>query len=348
MLIVVMKQGAASEEVQKVEERLIEIGYRTHPIYGEERTVIGAVGDSRAEGREAVLSLPGVEKIIPILKPYKLVSREMFRQSSRVMIGSASIGGPGVVVVAGPCVVEDEEQIISAAKAVKEAGCHCLRGGAFKPRTSPYAFQGLGEEGLKMLARAGASVGLPVISEAMDTRDVEMVSGYVDVIQVGARNMQNFNLLREVGLCPKPVLLKRGLSATVEEWLMAAEYVMDAGNPHVVLCERGIRTYENGTRNTLDISAIPQVKVNSHLPIIVDPSHATGVSSMVLPMARAAIAAGADGVMVEVHPNPARARCDGQQSLDFRGLDLLMAELGAVASAVGRSVESPRQVPGVV
>jgi len=237
-------------------------------------------------------------------------------------------------------VVEDEEQVTATARAARDAGCHALRGGAFKPRTSPYAYQGLGEEGLRLLREAGNSVGLPVVSEVMDTRDVEMVHRYVDVLQVGARNMQNFNLLKEVGIQDKPVILKRGLSATVEEWLMAAEYIVSAGNPGVILCERGIRTYENGTRNTLDLSAVLQVKANSHLPVIVDPSHGTGVASMVVPMCRAAIAAGADGVMVEVHPDPSRAKCDGPQSLDFLALEVLMKELRALAPIVGREVQA--------
>jgi 3-deoxy-7-phosphoheptulonate synthase len=337
-MIIVMKMGAGREEIKAVEGRLVEMGYQTHPIYGQERTVIGAVGDSSVVGRESILNLPGVERIVPILKPYKLVSRELYREDSKIRVGQSEVGGPGVVVIAGPCVVEDEEQVTATARAARAAGCDALRGGAFKPRTSPYAYQGLGEEGLRLLSEAGNSVGLPVVSEVMDTRDVEMVHRYVDVLQVGARNMQNFALLREVGIQDKPVILKRGLSATVEEWLMAAEYIMSAGNPGVILCERGIRTYENGTRNTLDLSAVLQVKANSHLPVIVDPSHGTGVASMVGPMSRAAIAAGADGVMVEIHPDPSRAKCDGPQSLDFPALEVLMEEIRALAPIVGREV----------
>lgn len=337
-MIVVMKQGATPAQIEAVEKRLVAMGYTTHPIHGEERTVIGAIGDTKAGGRESILTLAGVEKIVPILKPYKLVSRELYAGPTRVEVGGIPVGGRGVMVMAGPCVVESEEQIFSTARAVKEAGCHCLRGGAFKPRTSPYSFQGLGVTGLKLLAAAGDAVGLPVVSEVMDTRDVELVAQHVAVLQVGARNMQNYNLLKEVGMTSKPVLLKRGPAATVEEWLMAAEYVVREGNAHVIMCERGIRTHETGTRNTLDLSSVLQVRANSHLPVIVDPSHGTGVNSMVRPMARAAIAAGADGVMVEVHPEPARAMCDGQQSLDFEELERLMEELKAVARAVGRSL----------
>jgi 3-deoxy-7-phosphoheptulonate synthase len=335
-VIVVMQKGASRGEIAAVEERLRDLGFQTHPIYGVERTVIGAIGDKRDSHFEVILNLPGVERIVPILRPYKLVAREVKPETTAVRAGRVTIGGAEVVVIAGPCAVENELQLITAAKAVKEAGAHILRGGAFKPRTSPYSFQGLEEEGLKLLARAREATGLPVVTEVVDTRDVELVARYADILQVGARNMQNFRLLREVGQAKKPVLLKRGLAATVEEWLMAAEYIAAAGNHEIILCERGIRTFETSLRNTLDVSAIPLVKELSHLPVIVDPSHATGNYRLVTPLARAAVAAGADGLMVEVHPDPARALCDGPQSLTPARFAALMEEIGRVAAAVGR------------
>jgi len=340
-MIVVMQQGASKAEISEVEERLRELGYQTHPIYGVERTVIGAIGDKRDGHAEVILNLPGVERIVPILRPYKLVAREVKPETSRVCVGNVAIGGPEVVVMAGPCAVENEVQLLTAARAVKEAGAQILRGGAFKPRTSPYSFQGLEEEGLRFLAEAREATGLPVVTEVLDTRDVELVARYADILQVGARNMQNFRLLREVGQAGRPVLLKRGLAATVEEWLMAAEYIVAAGNPDVILCERGIRTYETALRNTLDLSAIPLIKELSHLPVIVDPSHATGSYRMVPPLARAAIAAGADGLMVEVHPDPTRALCDGPQSLTPARFAALMAEISRVAAAVERVCRLP-------
>jgi 3-deoxy-7-phosphoheptulonate synthase len=335
-MIVVMQPGATQEQITVVEKRLVELGFKTHPIYGQEKTVIGAIGDKKFLSAEALITLPGVEKVVPIMKPYKRVGRELQSTKTVVRVGNVEIGGETLVAVAGPCAVESEEQMIIAARAVKEAGARILRGGAFKPRTSPYAFQGLEEQGLNYLVQAREVTGLPIVTEAVDPRDVELVARYADMIQIGARNMQNFRLLKEVGLAGKPILLKRGLAATVEEWLMAAEYIMDAGNENIVLCERGIRTYENSTRNTLDLSAVPLVLEYSHLPVIVDPSHGTGIWKLVPPMTRAAVAAGADGFMVEVHPDPARALCDGPQSLNPEKFASLMEQIRALAMVMGR------------
>ncbi|WP_227762645.1 3-deoxy-7-phosphoheptulonate synthase [Zhaonella formicivorans] len=337
-MIVVMRPGATQEQIDAVEARLIEFGFKTHPIYGEEKTVIGAIGDKKVLSSESLITLPGVEKIVPIMKPYKLVGRELKQSKTIVRVGQVEIGGDEVVVMAGPCAVESEEQLLTAALQVKSAGAKILRGGAFKPRTSPYAFQGLEEEGLKMLAKAREATGLPIVTEAVDPRDVELVAEYADVIQIGARNMQNFRLLQEAGMAGKPILLKRGLSSTVEEWLMAAEYIIDKGNDQIILCERGIRTYETGTRNTLDLSAVPLVQENSHLPVIVDPSHSTGSWKLVAPMSRAAVAAGADGLLIEVHPDPSRALCDGPQSLTPDNFAGLMQSLRSVAAAVGKKI----------
>lgn len=337
-MIIVMRPSATPEQIDLVEERLKEFGFKTHPIFGQEKTVIGAVGDKRDLGAEGIINMPGVEKIVPILKPYKLVGRELKKENTIINVRGVSVGGDHLVIMAGPCAVESRDQLLESARAVKKAGANILRGGAFKPRSSPYSFQGLEEEGLIMLAEAREETGMPVVTEAVDTRDVELVARYADVIQVGARNMQNFRLLKEVGQAEIPVLLKRGLSATIEEWLMAAEYIMAAGNPDVILCERGIRTYETVTRNTLDLSAIPVVKELSHLPIIVDPSHATGVWKLVAPLSKGAVAAGADGLMIEVHPDPARALCDGPQSLTPVNFEALITELIPVARAVGREV----------
>ncbi|MGQ9497573.1 MAG: 3-deoxy-7-phosphoheptulonate synthase [Desulfotomaculales bacterium] len=332
-MIVVMQRGASPEQVEKVEAKLRELGFLTHPIFGKERTVIGAIGDKRVTA-DFLLNWPGVERIVPILKPYKLVSRELKQEKTVVRIGKATVGAGAPVIIAGPCAVESEEQLLATAHAVKQAGAHLLRGGAFKPRTSPYSFQGLEEDGLKLLARAREATGLPVVTEALDTRDVELVANYADVIQIGARNMQNFRLLREVGRTGKPVLLKRGFAATIEEWLMAAEYIAAAGNHRIILCERGIRTYEPALRNTLDISSIPLVQQLSHLPVIVDPSHATGNWRLVTPLAKAAVAAGADGVMVEVHPDPANALCDGPQSLTPASFAQMVREVNVVAYSI--------------
>lgn len=336
-MIVVMTPSATMEEIRRVEERLVELGFKTHPIYGQEKTVIGAIGDKKVLSMEAIITLPGVERIVPIMKPYKRVGRELKTTKTMVKVGDVEIGGDNVVVMAGPCAVESLDQMLEAAKAVKAAGAHILRGGAFKPRTSPYAFQGLEDEGLDYLVEARKVTGLPIVTEAVDPRDVELVAEHADMIQIGARNMQNFRLLKEVGMTGKPVLLKRGLAATVEEWLMAAEYIMDAGNDQIVLCERGIRTYETSTRNTVDLSAVPVVQENSHLPVIVDPSHGTGIWKLVTPMARAAVAVGADGVMVEVHPSPSTALCDGPQSLNLENFVYLMEEVNKIAAAMGRN-----------
>jgi 3-deoxy-7-phosphoheptulonate synthase len=335
-MIVVMQPGASQEQIEQVETRLINLGFKTHPIFGELKTVIGAIGDKKAINAEAIANLAGVEKIIPIQTPYKLVSRTLKTERTVIPLNGHQIGGQQTVVFAGPCAVESEEQLLTAALAVSQAGAHVLRAGAFKPRSSPYSFQGLEEDGLKMLAQARAETGLPIITEVLDPRDVSLVATYADILQIGARNMQNFRLLQEAGQSGKPVLLKRGLAATIEEWLMAAEYIMDAGNEQIILCERGIRTFEPSTRNTLDLSAVPLVKEKSHLPVIVDPSHGTGSARLVPPLAKAAIAAGADGLLIEVHPNPAQALCDGPQSLDPKEFQMLMQELQAIASAVGR------------
>lgn len=335
-MIIVMSPGTKEKEVKQVENRLCEMGFATHVIVGEEKTVIGAIGDKSALNSEGIINMPGVENVVPIMKPYKLVSRELKKKSSIIQIGDVKIGGTDLVVMAGPCAVESEEQLLEAAHAVKQAGATVLRGGAFKPRTSPYAFQGLEEEGLKILAEARRQTGLAVVTETVDTRDVELVASYADIIQIGARNMQNFRLLREVGQTGKPVLLKRGMSATIEDWLMAAEYIMAAGSHDVILCERGIRTYETAVRNTLDISAVPVVKELSHLPIIIDPSHATGYAKYVPALAKSAVAVGADGLIIEVHPNPSRALCDGPQSLNPNQFNALMQDLHSLARFVGK------------
>lgn len=335
-MIVVMKPKATQEQIAHVEQKLVDMGYKTHPIYGEVKTVIGAIGDKTDIGN--IANLPGVEAIVPILKPYKLVGRELHKDSSAVTVGPVVFGGTKLAVIAGPCAIEGEEQIYSVAKSVKEAGAAVLRGGAFKPRTSPYSFQGLEEDGLKLLYQVRRDLDMPVITEVVDTRDVELVSRYSDILQIGARNMQNFRLLNECGKSQKPVLLKRGLSSTVEEWLMAAEYILSAGNKHVILCERGIRTFETATRNTMDINAIPVVKELSHLPIIADPSHGTGHARYVHAVSRAFIAAGADGLIIEVHPDPDNASSDGPQSLRPEVFQDLMDILRPIAQAVGREL----------
>jgi 3-deoxy-7-phosphoheptulonate synthase len=338
-MIIIMKTGATEAQINAVSEKLKKHGFGIHLSKGVERTVIGAIGDKSAIELESIQMLPGVSEIVPIRKPYKLVSREFKQEDTTVNIGGNFKVGTKekLCVMAGPCSVENRESLIEIAKAVKAAGAHALRGGAFKPRTSPYSFQGLGEEGLKIMAEARKITGLPIVTEAMDTRDVALVAKYADVIQVGARNMQNFVLLKEVGKAGKPVLLKRGLSATIEELLMSAEYILSEGNREVILCERGIRTVETYTRNTLDLSAVPVIKKLSHLPVIVDPSHGTGKWDLIIPMSLAAVAAGADGLMIEVHPRPEEALSDGPQSLKLDTFLELMGKLGAVAKAVGRA-----------
>lgn len=340
-MIVVMKMQASGDEIEAVIARIKELGFTPHLSRGEERTIIGVVGDDRRAAEAGMFEiLPGVAECVRILKPFKLASREFTPQRTVVEVGTgtnaARIGGKEIVIVAGPCAVESWEQLEEVATAAKSCGAHLLRGGAFKPRTSPYSFQGLGEEGLKLLARAREKTGLPVVTEVMTPEAVPLVEEYADCLQVGARNMQNFNLLQACGKAGKPILLKRGLSATLEELLMAAEYVLSSGNPDVILCERGVRTFERATRNTLDLSAVAVLKEWSHLPVIVDPSHGTGHASLVPPMSRAAIACGADGLLIEVHPHPERALSDGPQSLTPAGLAETLAGVAAVAQAVGR------------
>ena len=337
-MIIVMNQSATKDEIKHVEEMLINLGFNTHPIYGDVKTVIGAIGDKRSVDPQYILNLPGVDNIVPIMKPYKLASKELKQTKTVIDMGDFTIGGDDIIVMAGPCAVESEEMYVETAFKVQAAGAKILRGGAYKPRSSPYAFQGLEHEGLKILEAARKATGMKIVTEVVDTRDVELVAQYSDIIQIGARNMQNFRLLQEVGATNKPVLLKRGLSATIEEWLMAAEYIISSGNPNIILCERGIRTFETATRNTVDISAIPVVKELSHLPIIIDPSHATGTWKYVDSLSKASVAAGADGLIIEVHNDPARALCDGPQSLKPEKFSQLMQSLKPVAAAVDRKI----------
>ena len=343
-MIVILKQGITPVEKDKVKSFLQEKGFIVKEIVGQQDTVLGAVGTVQMDIRTVEL-LPGVSSVVPISKPYKLASREMKKEDTIVSVGKVRIGGNRVVVMAGPCAVESYDQIMTIAEAVRESGAVILRGGAFKPRTSPYSFQGLGEEGLKLLRKAGDAFDMPITTEVVSPRDVEMMAGYIDMFQIGARNMQNFELLKEVGKTGMPVLLKRGLSATIEEWLMAAEYLMASGTDQVVLCERGIRTYEKATRNTLDCSAIPVVQKLSHLPVIGDPSHATGIRDMVAPMSLALIASGASGVIVEVHNCPECALSDGPQSLYPSQFDKLVRDIQALCPVVGKSLEKvPRNI----
>ena len=340
-MIVVMKVGSSDKEVAGVVKRIESAGLKTHLSQGVERTIVGVVGQIFAELEDMLELLPGVDEVIRVSKPYKLSSREFHPLDTTVKVGGITIGGKEIVVMAGPCAVENEQQLLETAKAIKAAGATILRGGAFKPSTSPYHFRGLGEPGLELLAQVKREVGLPIITEVMTPGEVEMVASYSDILQIGARNMQNFNLLEEVGKTGKPVMLKRGMSATIQEWLLAAEYVLAQGNEQLMLCERGIRTFETYTRNTMDISVIPIVEKVSHLPIIADPSHGTGKWYLVIPMALAAVAAGADGIMVEVHPHPDLALKDGAQSLTFGNFKQLMSQLKSVAEAVGRCLASP-------
>ena len=337
-MIVVMNPGAGEEEIAKITNKLKKMGYGVHLSTGENRTVIGVIGQRREEVAQTMEAMPEVEKVVFITKPFKLAGREFHREDTIVKVGNITVGGSELVVMAGPCAVESEEQLMQAAEAVKKAGASVLRAGAFKPRTSPYSFQGLELEGLHFLDEVRSKTGLLIITEVMDQYTVEEVAECADIIQVGARNMQNYFLLRELGKIRKPVLLKRGLSATIEEWLMAAEYILSGGNYDVILCERGIRTFEPYTRNTLDISAVPLIKQLSHLPIIVDPSHGTGLVSLVPAMSKAAVAAGADGLMIEVHPNPQEALSDGPQSLTPDQFSTLLKELKGVALSVGKLI----------
>lgn len=337
-MIIVMQKGATTRQIANITARVEQSGRQVHLSEGEERTIIGVVGDGRPLDRAQFEMMEGVEKIVPILSPFKLASRDFRPQDTLVRINGLQAGGSKIVVMAGPCAVESREQLLAAARAVQAAGATVLRGGAFKPRSSPYSFQGLGLEGLKLLAEARKETGLLVVTEVISPETVPLVSSYVDILQVGARNMQNFALLHAVGEAQKPVLLKRGLMSTMEELLMSAEYILSHGNDRVMLCERGIRTFEPYTRNTLDINAVPMLKQLTHLPVFVDPSHGTGKWSLVGPVARAAVAAGADGLEIEVHPDPEQAMSDGAQSLKPERFARLMEELRAVAQAVGRTV----------
>lgn len=337
-MIVVMKRGATKEEIEHMIQRVEELGLKAHPIYGTERTVIAAIGEKRDEFRQSLESGPGVAEVVPILAPYKVASREVRPEPTVVRAGSLAVGNGIVGMIAGPCSVESYEQTLETARAVKAAGATALRGGAFKPRTSPYSFQGLKEEGLKILAAARAETGLAVVTEVIAADDVDLVAQYADVLQIGARNMQNYRLLEACGQVRKPVLLKRGPSATMDELLLAAEYILNEGNPNVMLCERGIRTFETHTRFTLPLASIPYLHERTHLPLVIDPSHGTGHASLVSPMAAAAIAAGADGIIIEVHPDPERAMSDGYQSLTFSQFEQTMQLCRRVAEVMNREI----------
>jgi 3-deoxy-7-phosphoheptulonate synthase len=337
-MVIVMRSGASQQEIEQVAQKITACGLTPHVSRGVERTIVGAIGDERILREVALEALPGVEKVLPILKPFKLASRDFKPEKSVISVNGVEVGGKRLAVIAGPCSVEGREMVLEMARAVKAAGAHLLRGGAFKPRTSPYTFQGLGEEALRYLAEAREATGLPIVTELMDPRDAPLVLKYADLIQIGARNMQNFRLLKEVGSHRKPVLLKRGMSSSIKELLMSAEYILSEGNYNVILCERGIRTFEDFTRNTLDLSAVPALKSLTHLPVIVDPSHGTGKWDLVPPMALAAVAAGADGLMVEVHPKPEDALSDGPQALVPKRFERLMADLTALAPVVGRTL----------
>jgi 3-deoxy-7-phosphoheptulonate synthase len=326
-MIVNMSEKASEQEIAHIIERVREAGYQPHVTRGVDRTIVAAVGNGRRHEIEALLVAPGVENVVAIAQPFKLVSRQVKSERSVVNVGGVAIGGPGVVMIAGPCSVESREQLLSTARAVKRAGANMLRGGAYKPRTSPYDFQGLGLEALKILREAREQSGMPVVTEVMSTEDVDIICEHVDMLQVGARNMQNFALLRRLATVNKPVLLKRGPSATVKEWLLAAEYLLSGGNSQVVLCERGIKTFETEMRNTFDLAAVALARDLSHLPVIADPSHGTGKQSLIAAVSRAAVAVGADGLIIEVHPCPERALSDGAQSLDFAGFEKVMQSL---------------------
>ncbi|MCX7769529.1 MAG: 3-deoxy-7-phosphoheptulonate synthase [Proteobacteria bacterium] len=337
-MIIVMKPDATESEIQNIIKIIEENGLKPHLSRGKERVIIGAIGDESVIRNIPFDSYPGVENAVPILKPYKIVSREFKKENTIIKVDGEEIGGNKIAIIAGPCAVESREITIETALRVKEAGANFFRGGAYKPRTSPYSFQGLGEEGLKILYEAKKETGMPIVTELMDPRDADLVCQYADIIQIGARNMQNFRLLLEVGKIDKPVILKRGLSSTINELLMSAEYIASQGNTKIILCERGIRTFETATRNTLDLSAVPLLKSLTHLPVIVDPSHGTGHWDLVTPMAVAAVACGADGLMVEVHPHPEKALSDGSQSLKPAKFILMMEKIKAVATAVGRVI----------
>ncbi len=338
-MIVVMQSEATKEQVAHVSDLVREMGLKDHVIVGTDLTVVAVIGDDRKKEKRRLEQAPGVDRVVPILHPYKIAAKESRKERTQVRISDACvIGGGHVPIVAGPCSVENEKQILESARQVKAAGCHALRGGAFKPRTNPYAFQGLGEEGLKLLAAARDETGLAIVTEVLTPTEVDLVSSYADCLQIGARNCQNFKLLEAVGKQPKPVLFKRGMSTTIDEYLQAAEYILAQGNPNVVLCERGVRTFEDHTRNTLSLSAVPELHIRTHLPIAVDPSHGTGHARLVADMSRAAVAAGADALMIELHPDPEHAMTDGAQSLTPQALKDLVPTLARVAQAVDRSI----------
>ena len=338
-MIIVMRPDATPEQIEAVETQITDLGYRPHEIIGVERKVIGAVGDERGKDRlQMIESMPGVESVFPILKPYKLASREVQSKDTVIQLDGVTIGSKEIAIMAGPCSVESRDQIVETARGVKQAGANIIRGGAFKPRTSPYSFQGLEEEGLKLLMAAKDDTGLPIVTEVMNPREVDLVARYADIMQVGARNVQNFSLLKELGQLRKPILLKRGMMTTIKEFLMSAEYMLAEGNRQIILCERGIRTFETATRNTLDLSAVPVLKRETHLPVIIDPSHGTGHWDLVGSMAKASIAAGADGLMIEVHPDPIRAYSDGPQSLKPKKFAKLIQELRPLIQLMGRSL----------
>ncbi|MBI2135524.1 3-deoxy-7-phosphoheptulonate synthase [Candidatus Woesearchaeota archaeon] len=341
-MIIVMKQGAKKENIEAVIDLVAKNNLKPVPLYGTERTVIAVIGDERVLNKDTVEAMDDVEKVMEVLKPYKLAAREYHPENTIIKVGEGAncvnIGGKEIVVMAGPCAVENKEQIISIAKEVKKAGAKILRGGAFKPRTAPYDFQGLGEQGLKYLAAAREETGLKIVTEVVDPRDVALVEKYADILQVGTRNMQNYTLLKELGKAKKPVLLKRGMWATYKEWLLAAEYIISSGNPNVILCERGIRTFETHTRNTLDLAAVPALKELTHLPIVVDPSHGTGRRSLVSAMCKAAIATGCDGLIIESHTHPEKSVSDAEQTISTEVLKQLMKDFKKVAEAVGRKI----------
>ncbi|OGK83408.1 MAG: 3-deoxy-7-phosphoheptulonate synthase [Candidatus Rokubacteria bacterium GWC2_70_16] len=338
-MIIVLKSGVTDADVDHVCRRVVELGYQPHTIRGEFKTIVAAVGEERGKADLRLLeALETVESVMPVQQPFKLASREIRPEPSEVRVNGVTVGGQRVIVMAGPCSVESEAQVFEVAEAVKQAGASILRGGAYKPRTSPYAFQGLKEEGLRYLKEAKKRTGLPVVTEVLETESVELVAEYADILQIGARNIQNFTLLRRVGEMGKPVLLKRGMATSIQEFLLSAEYILAAGNPSVILCERGIRTFETATRFTLDLNAVPVIKKLSHLPVVVDPSHGTGHWDLVAPMAKGAVACGADGLIVEVHPRPEEALSDGPQSLKPSRFAQLMRELRPVAEAVGRTL----------
>lgn len=339
MMIVIMQQNATMQEKSAVIAWAEDSGFQIHLSAGEERTIIGVIGDDRLANKEQVERMAGVERVVPVLKPFKIASREFRPEDTKFRVGEHTIGGDEIIIMAGPCSVESREQILETAHACKEAGAHILRGGAFKPRSSPYSFQGMGEEGLKYLAEAREQTGMPIITEVMEPSLVPLVCEYADILQIGARNMQNYALLHAVGESQHPVLLKRGMSSLIEEWLMCAEYILSHGNNRVMLCERGIRTFERYTRNTFDINAIPVLKHLTHLPVIADPSHGTGKWEYVEGVTKASVAAGADGVIIEVHPHPEIAMSDGRQSLKPERFAALVKDMKAIAQAVGKDVK---------